>query len=238
MAKLNLEKISINTLLEMSQDELLALAKRGLDKSSLSREEYATQHRNQLAQITSRVVSVANKRIKSLSQSKIGRTSPAYVRAKEMSPSGKFSVRGKDWNQILNTLKEAKQWLSYKTSTAKGWEEVRKNIESDIGGGLDTTYKSRKFWEAYRRISEVNGGIMGRKGSKSRLSSDRIQKLLYQTITGKDGKVKIDWRTKVDTIVSEANKLVDREYKIEQRKSSDMGASNYVLDEFDEDDED
>ena len=231
MARINLKDISINTLLQMSQDELFSLAKRGLNKDAMSQSEYAKAHRGNLAEITSRLTSVANRRIKALASTKIGRTSPAYQRALQMSKSGLFSVKGKDWNQLMNTLTEAKQFLSYKTSTQKGWAEVREQIEQDIGGALNTTYKSTKFWEAYRRLSELHGGTMGRKGSPSRLSSERVQNMLYQTITNsrdETGNKLIDWRSKVDKIIELADEEYKEIYKEEKSKRKDVGASRFV----------
>ena len=232
MARINLRNISIDTLMNMSDDELLALAKRGLDKDNMTPNQYRRAHRSNLAEITSRFVSTANRRIKKLGASKIGQTSPAYQRAKAMSKSGLFSVKGKNWNDLRNTIKETKQFLESKTSTIKGWREIRTNIEADIGGELNTAFKSRKFWEAYRRLSESRGGLMARKGSKSRLSSERVQQLLYNTITSK--KKGIDWRSRVDRIVDEADELLDSEYRLEQR--SRFGASNFVTDDYDEED--
>ena len=238
MARINLKNLSIDTLLNMSDDEILALAKKGLNRDELTKEEYSKQHRSQLAQITSRVVSVANKRIRQLGKSEIGRSSPAYQQAKRMSKAGFFTVKGKGWNGLRNTLKEAKEWLNYKTSTTKGWKEVRGRIQGDIGGELNTAYKSKKFWKAYRMLSETRGGIMGRKGGTGRLTSDRIQKMLYNTITNKtdkSGKRVLNWRSSVDKIVAEADKELENQYKIEQAQdTTDVGASRFILDDFDE----
>ena len=235
MARINLKNVSIETLLNMSEDELLDLAKKGLNKESLSKAEYSKAHRNQLAEITSRVVSTANKRIRQLGKSEIGRSSPAYQYAKKMSPSGKFSIKGQNWNQLRNTLKEAKQWLNYKTSTVKGWKEIRTRIQEDIGGELDTNYKSKKFWKAYRMLSESRGGIMGRKGGSGRLTSDRIQKLLHNVITNtrdENGRRSINWRSSVDKIIAEADAQLEREYQLEQMEDSTDVGSSRVVDNF------
>ena len=235
MARLNLKNVSIETLLNMSDDELLNLAKRGLDKENLIKTEYSKAHRRNLAEITSRVVSVANKRIRQLGKSEIGRSSPAYQYAKNMSPSGKFSIKGQNWNQLRNTLKETKQWLNYKTSTTKGWKEVRARIREDVGGEIDTAYKSKKFWKAYRMLSETRGGIMGRKGGTGRLTSDRIQKLLMNTITNtrdENGKRSINWRSSVDKIVAQADVDFENEYKIAQLEESDDVGSSRVIDSY------
>ena len=235
MAKLNLKGLTIDKLLNMADDELLALARQGLNRSTMTEKEFVKARRDNLAQIVSRVVSTANKRINQLGKSELGRNSPAYQQAKKMSPSGKFSVRGQNFNQLRNTMKEAKEWLHYKTSTTKGWKEVRARIRQDTGMDFNTEYKSKKFWKAYRMLQEANGGLIARKGSSSRISSDRIQKMLTQTITQNKDKG-IDWRTSVNRIVEQAQKDFDNAYKIEKMEdSTDVGSSrNFDIDDFDE----
>ena len=239
MARFNLKNVTIETLLNMSDDELLNLAKRGLDRKSLGEEKYVKLHRSQFAQITSRLVSVANKRIRQLGKSEIGRSSPAYAYIEKMSPDMKFSVKSKEWNQLRNTMKEVKEWLNYKTSTIKGWKSVRANIRENTGMNFDSEYKSKKYWEVYRRLYELNSGLIPKKGSNSRLSSDRIQKILTATITQQrdtNGKRAFDWRSSVDRILERAQENIDNIYKFEQLNSpnnTDVGASR-ILDDMDE----
>ena len=240
MAKLNLKGLTIDRLLNMADDELLALAKQGLNRSTMSEKEFKKARRDQLAQIVSRVVSTANKRINQLSKTKLGQSSPAYQQAKKMSPSGKFTVRGQNFNQLRNTMKEAKEWLNYKTSTAKGWKEVRARIRQDTGMNFDTEYKSKKFWKVYRMLYEANAGSIRRKGSISRLSSDRIQKALTATITQQkdaSGRRAFDWRSSVDKILQQAQTNLDNIYKFEKlntTNTTDVGASRLVDDIDDE----
>lgn len=232
MAKVNLKNISIKNLLSLSDDEILNLANQGIERKNLTKEEFAKEHRNNLANITSRLVSAANKRIVRLGKSKIGQSSPSYQQAKKSLPDLRFSVRGKNWNQVRNTLKEVKEWLNYKTSTIKGWKEVRANIRENVGMDFDSEYKSKKFWEVYRRLYESNSGLITRKGSSSRLSSDRIQKMLAQTITQKssiDGK-RIDWRSSINRILENAQANFDNEYRIAKLSDNDdIGSSRYFF---------
>ena len=235
MARIKLDKISINTLMEMSHDEIIALSRRGLNRESMTKEDYNKAIRNNLAEITSRFTSVANRRVKALGQTKIGRVSPTYIRAKKMSKKGVFSVRGKDWNELLNTIKESKQFIGAKTSTVRGWEEVRKNIEQSLGAQyFNTNYKSRKFWEVYRRIQETKGFGIARKDtrSKSALSSERVQQLLYNTITDTrdedTGKRIINWRSSVDEILSVAKREIKAYEREAKGKKKDVGSSRFV----------
>ena len=234
MAKLNLKGLTIDKLLNMADDELLALARQGLNRSTMTEKEFVKARRDNLAQIVSRVVSTANKRINQLGKSELGRNSPAYQQAQKMSPSGKFSVRGQNFNQLRNTMKEAKEWLNYKTSTAKGWKEVRARIREDVGMEFDTKYKEKKFWEVYRRLQDSNSGTIKQKGSASRLASDRIQRMIANIITKRGNN--IDWRSSVDRILEQAQKSFNNEYEIEKRETemSDVGASRIVEDIDDE----
>ena len=240
MAKLNLKGLTIDKLLNMADDELLALARQGLNRSTMSEKEFVKARRDNLAQIVSRVVSTANKRINQLGKSELGRNSPAYQQAQKMSPSGKFSVRGQNFNQLRNTMKEAREWLKYKTSTTKGWEKVRARIRQDTGMDFNTEYKSKKFWKAYRMLLEANGGLIPKKGSSSRMSSDRIQRILTATITQQkdtSGRRVLDWRASVDRIIEQTQNNIDNVYKYEKKHPSeitDVGASRNIEDIDDE----
>lgn len=232
--KINLKNISVDTLVNMSYDDLLAYAKRGLDKDSMTRKKYRKAYRNNIAEITSRLVSASNKRIKLLGRSKIGQASPAYQDTQRMSKTGLFSVKGKNYNQLLHTIKETKQFLARKTSTVKGWKEVRTAIEENIGGSLDSTFKSHKFWEVYRRIQETYGDIIVRKKTEiegARITSDRVQQMLYNTFTDPtrdtSGKRVHTWKTRMDEIYSSLKEELRPLYE-ESKKSKDLGSSRNI----------
>ena len=80
---------------------------------------------------------------------------------------------------------------------------------------------------------------MGRKGGTGRLTSDRIQKLLMNTITNTrddNGKRTINWRSSVDKIIAQADRDLENEYKLEQAEDqTDIGSSRYFDDVMDED---
>lgn len=234
MARINLKNLSIKSLMDMPYDDLISLSRRGINKDALSNAEYRKAVRNNLAEITSRFTSVANRRIKALGKAKFGSISPAYMRAKQMSKTGLFSVKGKDYNSLVNTLKESRQFIESKTSTITGWKEVRSNIEKAIDAEyFNTAYKSKKFWESYRRLYEKHGGSIARKGSKAKnvLTSERVQELLYNTITEKrdeNGKRIVDWRTNIDRIVKEADKDFSATFNTVKGRKKDVGSSRFI----------
>ena len=234
MARINLKNITIQSLLEMTHDDLLALSRKGLNKNKMSEEEFAKARRNQLAEITSRFTSVANRRIKALGKTELGKASPSYIKAKKMSRSGLFTVKGKDWDSLLNTIKESRQFIESKTSTLKGWEDVRHTIEKQLGGAyFNTAYKTRKFWKAYRKLYEKHASEIATKKNKlaTKVTSERVQQMLYNTITEHKGG--INWKTRLDELLIEAEEEYSKTYsKITGKK--DIGSSR-IIKEKDED---
>jgi len=125
-----------------------------------------------LKQITSRLVSASNKRIRRLEKTQYGTESYAY---RSVEKRGRmFSVRGKNINQVKQEFKLASNFLNFKTSTVKGWEKTKSKIEkqlSDTTGGESQTWSENtksKFWKVYRKTEEMHGGTFG-KGESSQL---------------------------------------------------------------------
>ena len=138
--------------------------------------------------ITSRLVSASNKRLKRLTETKLGEYAPAYasVRAR----GSKFSVRNKDINQLRNEFKNAKHFLQMKTSTKTGWNRYRTLMEIRTGqftGGESLNWSGKtwsKYWEIYRKFQEIHGGTF-KKGD-----SERIQQLLTEIMDTNDKRKK------------------------------------------------
>ena len=144
----------------------------------------------EMRQLTGRLVSASNKRIRRLSTAKRGTSSFAYQYIEERGKT--FSTRGKDINQLRTEFKTAKQFLSMKTSTIKGWNKYRKEMEQRTGYATsgesvewsDSTWK--KYWKVYRRFSETHGGTY-KKGD-----SDRIQQMLMDIMNSNDKRKSAD----------------------------------------------
>ena len=218
---IDLSGISTQNLLNVNDDTLMDLARSQFRGLNLTKSQKKQAVRNAFASITSRLVSTANKRIKRLGKTEIGRTSPAYI---QYMKHGKFSVMGKNYNQLRNMFKVTKQFLEYKTSTIQGWKEVRQRVEEDIG--YMTKWEERKFWKTYRELEETNGGFVD-KSHRTRLSSDQIQKLLHQELSEKG------WRTKRESVVNSMNKKINDIYREEQ----EMEDYEENFEDFDEDEE-
>lgn len=114
----------------------------------------------------SRLVSSMNKRIRALNKK-------APMSQALSGIQNEFSIRGLDRNEIRSKIGEMIQFGKMKTSTVKGWNQYRKNIESKLGGKLSDLKNESTFWETYRNLKDSNHAIF------QKLSSDEILKLTY-----------------------------------------------------------
>lgn len=160
------------------------------DIMNLSWERLNKLSEKELKQVTSRLVSASNKRLRRLENTTRGKSSFAYQTVENR--GRKFSVRGKDVNQTKQEFKLAKQFLGYKTSTVKGWKAYRESVEQRTGyatEGESLNWSNRtwsKYWKVYRRFEETHGGTY------KRGDSDRIQKMLTEIMDSNDKRKSAD----------------------------------------------
>ena len=134
----------------------------------------------ELKQITSRLVSAANKRVRRLEGSSLGTSSMAYQSVERRGRM--FSVKGKNVNQVRNEFKLASNFLKMKTSTVSGWKQYQKDVAKKMksASGIDINKWSddnkSKMWKVYRKFEEQHGGEF-KKGD-----SDRIIQYLMETL--------------------------------------------------------
>lgn len=160
------------------------------DIMDISWEKLNSLNLEDMRQLTGRLVSASNKRIRRLSTAKRGTSSFAYQYIEERGKT--FSTLGKDINQLRTEFKTAKQFLSMKTSTIRGWNKYRKEMEQRTGYITDDESKEwsdstwKKYWKVYRRFSETHGGTY-KKGD-----SDRIQQMLMNIMNSNDKRRSVD----------------------------------------------
>lgn len=129
--------------------------------------------------LTQRLNSVANKRLKRLESSKIGKYSPALQsrKAGRMKTgriekfSSKFNPnmeKDKLAGKMKSKFSEVKNFLQGKTSTFKGAEEFKSKLVSrfpDLRNktGEISEYKMSRVWKAYHAVGEMKGvhGALG-----------------------------------------------------------------------------
>ena len=101
---------------------------------------YFKQDYKALKREVSRLASMANKRLVRLEKNGF-EDSPAY---KQWIESGgeKFSVRGKDYNELQKELARVRQFVNAKTSTIRGAQSVLKAIAANTGAN----FKGKELW--------------------------------------------------------------------------------------------
>lgn len=168
-------------------------------------------NRRDLAKITSRLSSTANKRIKRLLNTEYKEVSPALesvLNRVKKSGTTAFSVKGKDVNQLRNEFAQVKKFLNLKTSSIKGTKEVEKQTYQRLG--IDTkspewsVAKRKRFWSLYRKLVRNKGG---EEQVNEFYGSDNIQKLLLE---------KFNWNKKFDDIINEMEKELTNIYEESQ----------------------
>lgn len=128
-------------------------------------------NRKELSKLVSQAGSVANKRLARLEKNEI--ESPAYQFNQRN--GGRFSVAGKNLNQLRTEYKRVSGFLNAKTSTVTGANEIMDKWADRLGYKLEKQ-QSKDMWSAYRKYLEVNPTSVKDYGS------DQVQQFLAREI--------------------------------------------------------
>lgn len=175
----------------------------------------------------SRLASMANKRLVRLENHGF-EDSPAY---QQFVASGgeKFSVRGKDYNELQKELARVRQFINAKTSTIRGAQSVLKAIASNTGMDL----KGRELWAQasnfFRIASMVEQYIRNTENTASAIGYQKIWTAVNQYTQQNEidlAQMHGDMEQLVGNIaqmigIEEANRVV--------QPLIDMVGSNYVV---------
>lgn len=165
-----------------------------------------TENVNNLKSVVSSLARSANIRITKLSKDEIGIYSPAL---KILNDSGvnRFNekeIQGMTSTQLVEQYNTLKKFLKAKSSTLKGWKDIRKAIAERTGAKklFATERKSarsakiwqnreKRFWNLYNKLIDNYGAII------SQLDSNRIQEMLSKVQLSRN-------QAKTDDDISEA----------------------------------
>ena len=175
----------------------------------------------------SRLASMANKRLVRLENHGF-EDSPAY---QQFVASGgeKFSVRGKDYNELQKELARVRQFINAKTSTIRGAQSVLKAIASNTGMDL----KGRELWAQasnfFRIASMVEQYIRNTENTASAIGYQKIWTAVNQYTQANDidlAAMQVDMEQMVGNIaqmigIEATNTVVD--------PLADMLGGNYVV---------
>lgn len=139
--------------------------------------QFEKMERPELAKEVSILASAANKRIKRLQQA--GYNTPALRYT--MEHGGKFSVKGKSHDELLEEIKRAKGFLAAKTSTVSGAKKSIKTIDIAIKK-TQLTKEQRELPEAEQeKIISKMEGMSKEDIDKYWKAVDRLRKLQPNT---------------------------------------------------------
>lgn len=132
-----------------------------------------------LQKVATRLMSAANKRLKRLSQSEAGRNSPAFKAAEAR--GGKFSVKGKNLQQLKQEFANMRNFMGRKTSSLSGWSKVRREKKAELEGRAGHAVSKsveKKFWDVYGKVAETDQG----KAATAMKSSEQLQKAVLEQV--------------------------------------------------------
>lgn len=175
----------------------------------------------------SRLASMANKRLVRLENNGF-EDSPAY---KQWIESGgeKFSVRGKDYNELQKELARVRQFVNAKTSTIRGAQSVLKAIAANTGAN----FKGKELWAQasnfFRVASMIEQYIRNTEDVASAIGYQKIWTAINQYTQANDidlAAMQVDMEQMVGNIaqmigIEATNTVVD--------PLADMLGGNYVV---------
>lgn len=143
----------------------------------------------------SRKASMANKRLKRLEKNNLTNL-PAYQQWVDYKGGVKFSVAGKDYNQLQQELARVNQFLNSKTSTVRQANAYLKDIADITGIKYGSVKELPAKTEAFFRLaSKVEQYLRNVEGSASAIGYQKIWKVINEYV--EDEQIELD-STKMD----------------------------------------
>lgn len=165
-----------------------------LNSKILSKEAKIIAYRKE----ASRLVSLANKRVKRLESNGL-KDSPAYK--KYLETGGKFSVRGKTYNQLQSEVSRLRNFIDSETSTVRGVTNTLKEMANNTGIKYrnleDLRSKAPKFFELASKVEQYLRTV---EDMASAIGYQKIWEQINQYV--KDEKIVLDdSETSIDSMV-------------------------------------
>lgn len=185
----------------------------------------ATDKYKELKKEVSRLASLANKRIKRLERNELTETN-AY-KAWEKDGKVKFSVRGKDYNQLQSEYFRLKKFVDAKSSTVRGAINVLRDMAKNTGIKYNSVAElkanSKGFFTLQSKLEQYLTSIgMGAQA----IAYQRLWQAINQTV--KEEKIDL---SDIDNIEGQINKVIARLegiQRVEQNKEGyPISSNNY-----------
>lgn len=178
------------------------------DLLNISANELNKMSRKELSKVVSQLGGTANKRLKRFEDLNI--KSGVYSQTIK---AGRFSARGKTLNQLRNEYVREKQFLESKTSTIRGYREVKRNFEKNIIGS-DTTLTDKqyeRFWKFYNKAESISKGFR---------YIDKM-KIAYQIFNENK-------RASFDSMLGQLEERINKEYEYREETEKQFSASDFM----------
>lgn len=199
-----------------------------LDKSTLN-----SLTPKELRQVTSRLVSAVNKRIRRLQTyaHEQGIEVPSLQALNRKYGGNQFSIKGVEDKDILSIYGDIKDFMNYKTSSITGLKQTRKEIASAVADISQTDYdelskdEQNEIWDIYAKVVEPNKAIfyeITEDGKKKRKSTNGM---LVQAIYQLQQNTSLSKREIIEKVTDLAENLLVKE-------KSDEEIKNYLATEF------
>lgn len=186
----------------------------GLSTSNILNREFEELNKlstKNLKAVTSRLVSSANKRLKRIEKANLTQLNIPYKKVME---EGKFSVKGKNRNQVLQEYARAKEYLESKTSSVSGYKSYRQKVKDRLGIPEMSDEEELDFWNMYNDINAHS------KYNKDVLGSNQMQRIVAKMVDeGKSkkqilSKLRYTYQQEQKQRSRELNELLDDEIEL------------------------
>lgn len=183
-----------------------------------------TKARNEYAKEVSRKASMANKRLKRLEEKGLTDT-PSYKQWLNYKDGQKFSVAGKDYNDLQKENARLNQFLNGETSTIRGTNKWLKNIAENTGIKYERVDELQKASSQFFELaSKVEQYLRTTQGSATAIGYKRIWKAINEYVEGEE--IKLSENQNIDFILNDLINVLDNTQLTDSYTDITFGSDN------------
>lgn len=183
-----------------------------------------TKARNEYAKEVSRKASMANKRLKRLEEKGLTDT-PSYKQWLNYKDGQKFSVAGKDYNDLQKENARLNQFLNGDTSTIRGTNKWLKNIAENTGIKYERVGELQKASSQFFELaSKVEQYLRTTQGSATAIGYKRIWQAINEYVEGEN--IELSENQNIDFILNDLINVLDNVQLTDSYSDITFGSDN------------
>lgn len=183
-----------------------------------------TKARNEYAKEVSRKASMANKRLKRLEKRGLTDT-PSYKQWLNYKDGQKFSVAGKDYNELQKENARLNQFLNGDTSTIRGTNKWLKNIAENTGIKYERVDELQKASSQFFELaSKVEQYLRTTQGSATAIGYKRIWQAINEYVEGEN--IELSDNQNIDFILNDLINVLDNTQLTDSYSDITFGSDN------------